>query len=46
MLSMISSRTSMSATKDKVTGWHNHVFRCMPGPLARMAGRLMYPHLS
>jgi lipid II:glycine glycyltransferase (peptidoglycan interpeptide bridge formation enzyme) len=31
---------------DRVEGWHNRVFRCMPGPLLRLAGRFLYPHLS
>jgi len=29
---------------DGVAGWHNRVFRRLPGPLARLAGRLLYQH--
>jgi hypothetical protein len=31
---------------DKAEGWHNHVFRAMPSPVARLAGSFLYPHLS
>jgi len=30
--------------KDSITGWHNQVFRRMPGFLARTAGRMLYKH--
>jgi Acetyltransferase (GNAT) domain len=29
---------------DGITGWHNRVFRILPGPLSRTAGRLLYKH--
>ena len=32
--------------EDKAEGWHNGVFRLMPGPVARLAGALMYRHLA
>jgi hypothetical protein len=32
--------------RDQVQGWHNHVFRCLPMPLLRLTGRMLYPHLS
>jgi len=31
---------------DRAEGWFNRVFRCMPLPLLRLAGRMLYPHLS
>jgi lipid II:glycine glycyltransferase (peptidoglycan interpeptide bridge formation enzyme) len=31
---------------DRVEGWFNHLFRCLPPPLLRLAGIIMYPHLS
>jgi hypothetical protein len=32
--------------KDRVKGWYNAVFRKMPAPLARLAGTVLYRHLS
>jgi lipid II:glycine glycyltransferase (peptidoglycan interpeptide bridge formation enzyme) len=32
-------------SEDRASGWHNRVFQCMPLPLLRLAGRLLYPHL-
>ena len=34
------------ADADRVEGWFNRVFGCLPTPLLRLAGRLIYPHLS
>ncbi len=31
---------------DRVSGWHNHLFRLLPLPLLRWAGELLYPHLA
>ncbi len=31
---------------DRTAGWFNLVFRCLPAPLLRLAGRMLYPHLS
>jgi CelD/BcsL family acetyltransferase involved in cellulose biosynthesis len=31
---------------DRADGWVNHVFRRLPSPALRLAGRLLYPHLS
>jgi hypothetical protein len=31
---------------DRVQGWFNHLFRCLPAPLLRLAGHMLYPHLS
>lgn len=31
---------------DRAEGWHNRVFRCLPTPLLRLAGHVLYPHLS
>ena len=31
---------------DLAEGWHNSIFRCLPAPLLRLAGKLLYPHLS
>lgn len=31
---------------DRAHGWFNSVFRCLPGPLLRLTGRLLYPHMS
>ncbi len=32
--------------RDRVSGWYNRVFRLMPMPLSRLAGALLYRHLS
>ena len=31
---------------DRAEGWFNRVFRLLPSPLLRLAGSLLYPHLS
>lgn len=31
---------------DRAEGWSNRVFRLLPPPLLRLAGTLLYPHLS
>jgi hypothetical protein len=31
---------------DRAEGWAKHVFRCFPAGLLRLAGRVLYPHLS
>jgi len=31
---------------DRVEGWHNRVFARLPLPLLRLAGAVLYPHLS
>jgi hypothetical protein len=31
---------------DRAKSWMNNVFRWLPGPLLRLAGRMLYPHLS
>jgi hypothetical protein len=31
---------------DGVEGWFNRVFACLPLPLLRLAGRILYPHLA
>lgn len=31
---------------DRVAGWHNQVFHCLPGPLARLAGAVLYKHVA
>lgn len=31
---------------DRAEGWINRVFRLLPAPLFRMAGQILYPHLS
>ena len=33
-------------TVDRAESWMNNVFRCLPLPLLRLAGNLLYPHLS
>jgi hypothetical protein len=32
--------------RDEASGWYNHLFRLMPGSLAKLAGRLLYPHIA
>jgi hypothetical protein len=39
-------REAFVAVPDAAAGWHNRVFRLMPVPLARLAGRLLYPHVA
>ena len=34
------------AWEDPVEGWHNHLFRTMPVPVSRLAGRLLYRHVG
>jgi len=34
------------ADHDETSGWHTRVFRRMPGPLARLAGALLYRHIA
>lgn len=31
---------------DRASGWHNRVFRTLPVPLNRLAGRLLYRHIG
>lgn len=31
---------------DRAEGWFNRVFACLPLPVLRLAGRILYPHLS
>ena len=31
---------------DRTKGWFNSVFGCLPLPVLRLAGRILYPHLS
>jgi CelD/BcsL family acetyltransferase involved in cellulose biosynthesis len=31
---------------DRVEGWFNRVFACLPMPVLRLAGAILYPHLS
>ncbi len=37
-------RCQLVADNDSVAGWHNRVFRALPLPAARLAGRLLYKH--
>lgn len=39
-------RRAFVEDRDRVTGWHNRVFRRMPIPVARAAGALLYPHMA
>lgn len=32
--------------RDQAEGWYNHIFRRLPSPLLRVAGQVLYPHLS
>lgn len=34
------------ADKDRTEGWFNHLFRRLPLPALRLAGSILYPHLS
>lgn len=40
------SKNDFVSTTDRVGGWFTHVFRHLPLPLLRLAGRLLYPQLS
>jgi hypothetical protein len=40
------SRREFVVDTDRAEGWFNRVFRCLPLPLLRLAGRVLYPHLS
>lgn len=31
---------------DRSSGWYNRVFRCLPVPVLRWAGAMLYPHLT
>jgi len=37
---------SFVVDRDQVEGWFNHVFRRLPMPLLRLAGRMLYPHVA
>jgi hypothetical protein len=37
---------AFAVDRDRVQGWFNHVFRRLPMPMLRLAGRLLYPQLS
>jgi hypothetical protein len=37
---------SFVAGADRAEGWFNHVFARLPAPLLRLAGQILYPHLS
>jgi hypothetical protein len=37
---------AFAVDRDRVEGWFNPVFRCLPLPLLRLTGRLLYPQLS
>ncbi|RXK52908.1 GNAT family N-acetyltransferase [Oleiharenicola lentus] len=40
-------RTSGHVTaKDEAQGWHNQIFRNLPLPLSRLAGRFLYRHIA
>jgi lipid II:glycine glycyltransferase (peptidoglycan interpeptide bridge formation enzyme) len=40
------SRREFVVEADRAQGWFNRVFRRLPLPLLRLAGRALYPHLS
>jgi hypothetical protein len=40
------SKNAFVADSDRVRGWYNTVFRHLSGPLHRLAGRILYPHLA
>lgn len=40
------ARAAFVTDVDRVEGWFNPVFRALPGPLLRLAGATLYPHLS
>jgi hypothetical protein len=40
------ARNAFAADRDRVFGWYNRVFRCMPIPLSRIIGSVLYQHLS
>jgi len=40
------ARAQFVPDRDRASGWFSHIFRRLPRPLARLAGRLLYPHLS
>ncbi|HXP59915.1 MAG TPA: GNAT family N-acetyltransferase [Dongiaceae bacterium] len=40
------SRRDFVGDTDRAGGWFNHLFRRLPLPLLRLAGRALYPHLS
>jgi CelD/BcsL family acetyltransferase involved in cellulose biosynthesis len=40
------NKGSFVRDEDRAEGWINNLFRLLPPPLFRMAGRILYPHLS
>lgn len=40
------ARQSFVTSVDRVDGWFNTLFRWQPLPLLRLAGKILYPHLS
>lgn len=39
-------RNDFVQVADRAGAWHNHVFRLLPPGMLKLAGRLLYPHLS
>ena len=39
-------RQAFAKSVDRADGWVNRVFRLLPSPLFRLAGQVLYPHLS
>jgi hypothetical protein len=39
-------KESYVAIDDHSSGWHNHVFRLLPGPVSRLIGTVLYKHAA
>jgi lipid II:glycine glycyltransferase (peptidoglycan interpeptide bridge formation enzyme) len=40
------TKRAFVTSEDRVEGWFNRVFRCLPQNVMRLAGEAIYPHLS
>jgi hypothetical protein len=40
------TKRAFVTSEDRVEGWFNRVFRCLPLGVLRLAGEVIYPHLS
>jgi hypothetical protein len=42
----LNSQGGFESAPDMAGGWHNAIFRCLPAPLSRLAGALLYRHIA
>jgi hypothetical protein len=42
----LGARGDFAIAPDMAGGWHNAIFRCLPSPISRLAGALLYRHIA